>query len=190
MQDYHVSLCKLLLHASARWCRQDWAHLSLAYMREHWLRHSSSVLHGKNATVVSITLWLLTIQEWTALAKMVFRMKPLQRNNPPKSRIRLACYKGIQTKVSPAAPQLREPSRTCASSRQPVLVYCVSSVFVAAKHLVMQMAQADLLKCRHRNSIAQNPCLAVTSVSGFGIFGKPFRPMFMSVVVIMPNHNQ
>lgn len=44
---------------------------------------------------------LFAAQEWTALAKMVFRLKPLQRNNPPKNKIRLACYRAIQTKVSP-----------------------------------------------------------------------------------------
>ena len=30
---------------------------------------------------------------------MVFRLKPLQRNNPPKNKMRLACYRAIQTKV-------------------------------------------------------------------------------------------
>lgn len=39
------------------------------------------------------------LQEWTALAKMVFRLKPLQRNNPPTSRIRLTCYRAVHTKV-------------------------------------------------------------------------------------------
>ncbi len=38
-------------------------------------------------------------QEWTALAKMVFRLKPLQRNNPPTNRIRLSCYRAVHTKV-------------------------------------------------------------------------------------------
>ncbi|KAA6417024.1 MAG: voltage-gated ion channel superfamily, partial [Trebouxia sp. A1-2] len=38
-------------------------------------------------------------QEWTALAKMVFRLKPLQRNNPPTNRIRLSCYRAVHTKT-------------------------------------------------------------------------------------------
>lgn len=40
------------------------------------------------------------MQEWTALAKMVFRLKPLQRNNPPTNKFRLTCYKCVHTKVS------------------------------------------------------------------------------------------
>ena len=39
------------------------------------------------------------MQEWTALAKMVFRLKPLQRNNPPTNRICLSCYRAVHTKV-------------------------------------------------------------------------------------------
>lgn len=42
---------------------------------------------------------LAVAQEWTALAKMVFRLKPLQRNNPPTNRIRLSCYRAVNTKV-------------------------------------------------------------------------------------------
>ncbi len=31
--------------------------------------------------------------------KMVFRLKPLQRNNPPTNRICLSCYRAVHTKV-------------------------------------------------------------------------------------------
>lgn len=53
---------------------------------------------------------LLAAQEWTALAKMVFRLKPLQRNNPPKNKIRLACYRAIQTKVRSYISAVLTPS--------------------------------------------------------------------------------
>lgn len=47
--------------------------------------------------------YLLLLQEWTALAKMVFRLKPLRRNNPPRNKTRLFCYQLIQTKASKSA---------------------------------------------------------------------------------------
>ena len=53
---------------------------------------------------------LLAVQEWTALAKMVFRLKPLQRNNPPENKTRLACYRVIQTKVGPFTLQCQVTS--------------------------------------------------------------------------------
>ena len=49
-------------------------------------------------------------QEWTALAKMVFRLKPLQRDNPPKDQTRLACYRAVQTKVSVCIKNLSWPT--------------------------------------------------------------------------------
>ncbi len=53
---------------------------------------------------VFIDRTLAVAQEWTALAKMVFRLKPLQRNNPPTNRIRLSCYRAVHTKVCTLLP--------------------------------------------------------------------------------------
>lgn len=57
--------------------------------------HARHVFQGNVCTDHS----KLFVQEWTALAKMVFRLKPLRRNNPPINKWRLACYRAIHTKV-------------------------------------------------------------------------------------------
>ena len=54
---------------------------------------------------------MLSVQEWTELAKMVFRLKPLHKAARPPGKLRTFCFTLLHMKVS------------CLSTPMPFLIY-------------------------------------------------------------------
>lgn len=91
---------------------------------------------------------------------MVFRLKPLQRNNPPTNSIRLACYKCIQTKVSPAALDTWQRLQNCMNHHANLSLFTVCT-----QHSMQHSSLLSCwLLCCMFNEISGITCLVFRSV--------------------------